>query len=169
MDHFQDSLIGNIVWVVSNKAQAGVLEKATQRGVKATVLSKEVLESDVLLEHLQAEHIDFIVLAGYLRLIPASVIEAYADKIVNIHPALLPKYGGKGMYGDRVHQAVLAAGESKSGITIHFVNARYDEGAILFQATCPVQPTDSPSDLAQRIHALEHAHYPRIVEQLLST
>jgi phosphoribosylglycinamide formyltransferase-1 len=105
--------------------------------------------------------------AGFLRLVPADVVRAFPDRIINIHPALLPKYGGRGMYGDHVHRAVIAAGERESGITIHRVNERYDEGAVLFQASCPVQANDTPADLATRIHALEHAHYPRVVEELL--
>jgi phosphoribosylglycinamide formyltransferase-1 len=118
-----------------------------------------------VLRELQCQRIDAIVLAGFLRLIPQHLVQAFPDRIVNIHPALLPKYGGKGMYGDRVHQAVIAAGETESGITIHLVNERYDEGEHLFQARCPVLPDDTPGSLATRIHALEHLHYPRVVEE----
>ena len=112
--------------------------------------------------------ISFIVLAGFLWKVPVALIQAYPNRIINIHPALLPKYGGKGMYGMRVHEAVIAAGEKESGITIHYVNERFDEGAPIFQARCTVDPTDTPESLAQKIHALEHAHFPVQVEQLLS-
>jgi phosphoribosylglycinamide formyltransferase-1 len=111
---------------------------------------------------------DLIVLAGYMRLIPAEFIAAFPDKIINHHPALLPEFGGKGMYGDNVHKAVIAAGKSESGITIHRVNERYDEGEILFQAACPVEANDTPDLLAERIHALEHAHLAPQVEVLLN-
>jgi phosphoribosylglycinamide formyltransferase-1 len=106
-------------------------------------------------------------LAGFLRLLPFELVRAWPDRILNIHPSLLPKYGGKGMYGARVHQAVLAAGEKESGITIHLVNERYDEGRALFQAKCPVRPEDDVDTLAARIHELEHANYPRVVEEFV--
>jgi phosphoribosylglycinamide formyltransferase-1 len=114
------------------------------------------------------EGIDFIVLAGYMKLIPEWIVFRYKDKIVNIHPALLPKYGGKGMYGNHVHEAVIAAGETESGITIHLVNSKYDEGKILFQTTCPVSPDETPETLATKIHRLEHRHYPIVIEQYIS-
>jgi len=107
------------------------------------------------------------VLAGFLWLIPASILDAYAGRIVNIHPALLPRHGGKGMYGRRVHEAVIDSGDEESGITIHYLNSRYDEGDIIFQATCPVEPGDTPETLAEKIHSLEYAYYPEVVEQLL--
>jgi phosphoribosylglycinamide formyltransferase-1 len=118
---------------------------------------------DILLEN----EIDFIVLAGFLWLIPDNILNQYKYRIVNIHPALLPKYGGKGMYGDRVHRAVIANNEKESGITIHYVNGNYDEGDIIFQAKCKVEPGDTPETLAARIHALEYEHYPRVIEDLI--
>ncbi|MCB0769863.1 MAG: phosphoribosylglycinamide formyltransferase, partial [Flavobacteriales bacterium] len=112
--------------------------------------------------------VDLVVLAGYLRLIPTEMVLAFPERIVNIHPALLPDHGGAGMYGMRVHEAVIAAGETQSGITIHYVNERYDEGEQLLQVTCPVLATDTPETLAARIHGLEHEHYPRVVEELVA-
>ena len=120
------------------------------------------------MQKLREYDIGFIVLAGFLWLVPKYLIDAFPRKIVNIHPALLPKYGGKGMYGDRVHRAVLEAGEKQTGITIHYVNERYDEGDIIFQATCPVLPGDTVETLARRVHQLEYEHYPRIIERLIA-
>ena len=114
---------------------------------------------------LQDEGTDFIVLAGFLWLVPPCITAAYPNRIINIHPALLPAYGGKGMYGHHVHEAVLAAGEQQSGITIHYVNDRYDSGDIIFQATCPVLPDDTPDTLAARVHELEYRHFPRVIEE----
>jgi phosphoribosylglycinamide formyltransferase-1 len=120
-----------------------------------------------VLQFLKSHQIDFIVLAGFLWLVPDTILKAYENKIVNIHPALLPKYGGKGMYGRFVHEAVIGAGERKSGITIHRVNQNYDEGDILFQVTCSVDQGETPESLASKIHQLEYEHYPRVVEELL--
>lgn len=120
-----------------------------------------------MIDKLAAYGVEFIVLAGFMNKISEVVLKAFPDKIVNIHPALLPAYGGKGMYGHHVHEAVLAAGEKESGITIHYINERYDEGDIIFQATCPVLPADTPDALAARVHALEYAHYPHVIEETL--
>ena len=117
---------------------------------------------------LQEKEIQLVVLAGFLWLIPGNLIRRFPNRIVNIHPALLPRFGGKGMYGIKVHQAVIEAGETESGITIHYVNEHYDEGEILFQARCPVRPDDTPETLAQRIHQLEYHHYPEVIERLIS-
>ena len=125
----------------------------------------EALED--VLKKLAEDGADFIVLAGFLKKIPDAILRAYPKKILNIHPALLPKHGGKGMYGMRVHQAVVAAGDTESGITIHFINDRYDEGQVVFQARCPVAPTDTPEDVATKVHALEYAHYPAVIERVL--
>ena len=116
---------------------------------------------------LQEQEIDFIVLAGFLWLMPSFITAAWPNKIVNIHPALLPAYGGKGMYGHHVHEAVIAAGEKESGITIHYVNDHYDQGAIIFQAKCPVLPTDTPDDLAARVHELEYRYFPQIIAETI--
>jgi phosphoribosylglycinamide formyltransferase-1 len=137
--------------------------------VPSYLFSSAQLRDGTVQRELLAQRIDLVVLAGFLRLIPADMVRAYPGRIVNIHPALLPDHGGKGMYGHHVHQAVIAAGQRESGITIHLVNERYDEGEHLFQARCPVLPDDTPETLAGRIHALEHAHYPAVVETLVNT
>ena len=142
------------------------MERARQLQVPACVFTREEFRNpDKLLRRLQDEGTDFIVLAGFLWLVPPCITAAYPNRIVNIHPALLPAYGGKGMYGHHVHEAVLAAGEQESGITIHYVNDRYDSGDIIFQATCPVLPDDTPDTLAARVHELEYRHFPRVIEE----
>ena len=153
---------------MSNRPDAYVIERARSFDVETIVFNREQLyQTGEVLASLKQRKIDFIVLAGFLWLIPAPLLEAYEGKIVNIHPALLPRYGGKGMYGKRVHEAVIASGDRESGISIHHVNPRYDEGNIIFQARCPVKPGDTPDTLAERIHKLEYEHYPRVVESLL--
>jgi len=153
---------------LSNRPDAYVIERARSFDVETIVFNREQLyQTGEVLASLKQRKIDFIVLAGFLWLIPAPLLEAYEGKIVNIHPALLPRYGGKGMYGKRVHEAVIASGDRESGISIHHVNPRYDEGNIIFQARCPVKPGDTPDTLAERIHKLEYEHYPRVVESLL--
>lgn len=154
--------------VLSNKSDAYVLERAHRLGVPCNVFPKEDwIAGDEILAILQEYRIDFVVLAGFLVRVPDLLLHAYPDKIINIHPALLPRFGGKGMYGDRVHEAVVAAGEKESGITIHYINEHYDEGNAIFQATCPVLPTDSPDDVAKKVHALEYEHFPQVIEQVL--
>lgn len=153
--------------VVSNKIDALVLERAQRLNVPSAVFSKKEWESGEEILALLADYrIDFIVLAGFLLRIPDSLLRGYPDKIINIHPSLLPKFGGKGMYGDKVHEAVVASGETESGITIHYINEHYDEGGVIFQTTCPVLPTDTAADVAAKVHALEYAHYPRIIEEV---
>lgn len=169
MEHFEGSGKADVALVVCNKSGARVMERAVERGIKTVLISKEDVSSGELLEILKANRINFVVLAGYLWLIPDYLVKAFPNKIVNIHPALLPKYGGKGMYGMNVHKAVIANGENESGITIHFVNEQYDEGQILFQASCEVQPNDTPESLAERIHALEHKHFPVELEKLIAS
>lgn len=154
--------------IISNKFSAFVHQRAQKLGIKSITLSNSSLSDDEIFLNLLKEYqIDFIILAGYLLRIPVDVVRAYPHRIVNIHPALLPKYGGKGMYGDRVHEAVVEAGEKESGISIHFVNENYDEGSILFQATCPILEKDTPKDVAAKVHVLEHIHYPTIIDQVL--
>jgi len=154
--------------IVSNRAEAYVHVRAKEMGVPSLTLNKDSLqEAGTLLNLMRSYHVDFIVLAGYLLRVPADLVEAYPNRIINIHPALLPKHGGKGMYGNKVHEAVLEAGELLSGITIHYVNERYDEGQIIFQATCPVLEGDTPETLASRVHALEYEHFPKVIEQSL--
>jgi phosphoribosylglycinamide formyltransferase-1 len=152
--------------VMCNNAKAYVLERAAKYGVPTVVFSKkEMEESEKVEETLEGYGIDFIVLSGFMLKIPEKMVRKYPNRIVNIHPALLPKYGGKGMYGDHVHEAVLAAGEKESGITIHYANEQYDSGDILFQATCPVEKGDTVETLAQRVHQLEYAHFPSVIEE----
>lgn len=154
--------------ILSNKTEALVHQRALRLGVPSITLSKEILtDGSALSQILKNERIDFIVLAGYLLKIPVDLIAAFPNRIVNIHPALLPKFGGKGMYGEKVHQAVVDAKEHESGITIHLVNENYDEGSIVFQARCPVLPSDSAEDVAAKIHDLEYKHYPEVIGQLL--
>ena len=154
--------------IISNKFSAYVHQRAQKLGIKSITLSNSSLcDDEIFLNLLRENQIDFIILAGYLLRIPVDVVRAYPHRIVNIHPALLPKYGGKGMYGERVHQAVIEAGENESGITIHFVDENYDEGSIFFQATCPVFENDTPDDVAQKVHALEYLHYPAVIDQVL--
>lgn len=166
--YFQKSGSAQVSLVLSNKSDAYVLERAHRLRVPCNVFPKEDwIAGDEILAVLQEARIDFIVLAGFLFRVPDLLLHAYPYKIINIHPALLPKYGGKGMYGDRVHQAVVTAGEKESGITIHYINEHYDEGAIIFQASCPVLPSDTPEEVASKVHALEYAHYPHVIESLL--
>lgn len=167
--YFQKNDSIRVSLVLSNKSDAYVLERAHRLKVPCNVFPKgEWVAGDEVLSVLQEYHIDFIVLAGFLVRVPDLLLHAYPDKIINIHPALLPKYGGRGMYGDRVHEAVVAAGEKESGITIHYINEHYDEGDILFQATCPVLPGESPEDVAQKVHALEYKHFPLVIKEVLS-
>ncbi len=154
--------------ILSNNPQAGVIARARRLGIPVVLFDRKTFyESNRIVEILQNQRIDLVVLAGFMMLIPETMVQAFPNQIINIHPALLPKYGGKGMYGHFVHEAVVAAKESESGITIHYVNERYDEGAIIFQASCPVVSTDTPEDVAKKVQALEHKHYPEVVEQLL--
>ena len=155
--------------IITDNAQAGVLQRAERLGVATHVFSRaDFREGSAVLQLLQDEKIDAIVLAGFLSRIPQNIVEHYPSRIINIHPALLPRFGGKGMYGHFVHEAVLAAGEEVSGITIHYVDAEYDHGSALCQATCPVYPsTDTPDSLAERIHHLEHLYYPVAVRQMV--
>lgn len=166
--YFKTSSTGEVVLVLSNKRHAKVLEKAECEDIKSLYFDKASLyESGKVLDLLENYEIDLIVLAGFLLKFPNHIIKEFPRKVINIHPALLPKYGGKGMYGRFVHEAVIANGEEESGITIHFVNSEYDEGTIIFQASIPVLPQDSPESLASRIHELEHKHFPKVIENLL--
>jgi len=154
--------------IVCNVPGAGVLEIAKEKGIPSLIINKADFSATGYVESLQNADINFIVLAGFLWKVPEVLVRAYPKAIINIHPALLPKYGGKGMYGARVHEAVIAAGEKESGITIHWVNEHYDEGAIIFQASCAIDASDTADTLANKIHALEHAHFAPTIEKLLS-
>ena len=154
--------------IISNRSNAFVHERAVKLNVPSFVFKKDDFENGEVLEFLRKKAIDFIVLAGFLLKIPENLLKAYPEKIINIHPALLPKFGGKGMYGSHVHEAVVAAGEKETGITIHFANENYDEGAIIFQARCPVFSGDTPEDVASRVHLLEYEHFPRVIGEVVS-
>jgi len=158
-----------VVRVICNRTNAYVLERAAKLGVPTSVITKEDLSEGPqgILEILEKDSTDLIILAGYLLKIPDEVIAGYRGRIINIHPSLLPAYGGKGMYGNRVHEAVIAAGERVSGITIHLVDENYDSGKILFQAECPLLENDTPETLAGRIHKLEHTHFPHVIEEYI--
>ncbi|PIQ21207.1 MAG: phosphoribosylglycinamide formyltransferase [Cytophagales bacterium CG18_big_fil_WC_8_21_14_2_50_42_9] len=168
MEYFKDHPVVRVVALFSNNPAAYALERARQFGVPAHVFNREAFRDGTVLRQVQAYQQDLIVLAGFLWLMPAAFVQAYPGQIINIHPALLPKFGGKGMHGQYVHTAVLAHQEKESGITIHYVNEHYDQGAILYQHSCPVESQDTPDLLAKRVLALEHTHLPRVVEELLS-
>ena len=167
-EYFADSKTVNISLIVCNKPKAYVLERAKNLGIDTLLIDKKMFyETDFVIKTLQNLHVDLIVLAGFLWLIPKNLIEAFPEKIINIHPALLPKYGGKGMYGMRVHEAVIANKESHSGITIHYVNSNYDEGNIILQEKCKLLANDTPETVAQKVHELEYIHYPVVIEKCL--
>jgi len=167
--YFSKSNSVKIAVVLSNNRNVGVHARVNKLGVPSFVFSREeFVEGTPVLEKLAEYNVDFIVLAGFMNKIADPLLQAFPNKIINIHPALLPKYGGKGMFGMHVHEAVVDAGEKESGITIHYINENYDEGAAIFQATCPVDPSDTPEDVATKVHALEYAHYPQVIEELLS-
>jgi phosphoribosylglycinamide formyltransferase-1 len=169
IDHFRNNPKGEIGLIVCNKPGAGVIQIADCEGIDVLLIEKEQwFRGDGYVGELKSRNIDYIILAGFLWKLPSSVIQAWPGKILNIHPALLPKYGGKGMYGKFVHDAVIAAGDTESGITIHVVDEQYDHGPNVFQATCPVLPGDNADELAARIHELEHRYYPEIVEKFIS-
>ncbi|MBK7130921.1 MAG: phosphoribosylglycinamide formyltransferase [Crocinitomicaceae bacterium] len=167
MRHFKNHPKIDVVLVVSNNPKAGVLHRADSFGVPCYVYQSAELENGIMEKTLQAYRADFIVLAGYLKKIPDSLIKKYNNRMVNIHPALLPKFGGKGMYGMNVHKAVVAAGENKSGITIHYVNEYYDEGAIIEQHEVEILPTDSAERVSQKVLELEHEYFAPCIENIV--
>ena len=164
----QAASLYKVALIVCNKPGAGVFAIAEKNNIPTLLIEKETFfRGNAYVDELKAAGIGFIVLAGFLWKVPPALIQAFPGKIVNIHPALLPNYGGKGMYGQWVHEAVIANGDTESGITIHWVDEQYDHGSTIFQAKCPVLPGDTADSLAQRIHGLEHAHYPKVIGQLL--
>ncbi len=165
--HFQHSDRFHIVAVFCNNPNAGVLERAKNLNTKAVIFNRSDLRDSIVASELKDLKVDAIVLAGFLWKVPDALIKRYPDRIINIHPALLPAYGGKGMYGNHVHESVIKSGDKTSGITIHLVNEHYDEGRILFQKKCPVLPDDTPATLAARIHELEYSYFPEVVEDYL--
>jgi len=169
IEYFEKHPSIKVSLIVCNKPGAGVLKIAEQAGVSTLIIEKErFFHGDAYIKELRDRQIDFIVLAGFLWKLPSILIKAYPSGIINIHPALLPKYGGKGLYGNFVHESVLANKEKESGISIHYVDEIYDHGEIVFQKSCPVFETDTPESLARRIHALEHEHYPRVIEEIVN-
>lgn len=169
-NYFKGSDYAQVTFILANNPEAYVLERAKRLGIEAAVVTKQqFIEADCIIAMLEEREIDFVVLAGFLLLVPQKLITAYPGRIVNIHPALLPKHGGKGMYGDRVHKAVVESGDSESGITIHLIDENYDKGTTFFQAKCPVLPTDTPDDVAAKVHALEYEHFPHVIEEILHT
>ncbi len=167
--HFQASSDVQVSLILTNNSEAGVIKRGRRLHIPVVVFDRYAFyETDRILELLLNQKIDLVVLAGFMMLIPEKLIHAFPKKMVNIHPALLPKYGGKGMYGHFVHEAVVAAGEQQSGITIHLVNEVYDEGKIIFQATCDLEASDKPDDVARKVQMLEHEHYPVVIEDLVS-
>jgi len=168
IDHFRNSSLVKIALIVCNRKKAGVLQIAEKENIPSLIIEREKFFSgNGYLDELASRKIDFIVLAGFLWKIPEALIHAFPKRIINIHPALLPGYGGKGMYGNYVHEAVIDAREKESGITIHYVDQHYDNGDIILQVKCPVLDDDTPESLAHRIHALEHANYPVVIEELI--
>lgn len=169
-NYFNGSDYAQVSFIIANNPNAYVLERAKRLGIESAVVTKsEFMEADGIIAMLEERGIDFIVLAGFLLLVPQKLIEAYPGRIVNIHPALLPKHGGKGMYGDNVHKAVVECGDTESGITIHLIDEHYDKGTTFFQAKCPVYPTDTYEDVAAKVHALEYEHFPRVIEEIMHT
>jgi phosphoribosylglycinamide formyltransferase-1 len=167
--YFSNNKTAGVSLVLSNKREAYVLKRAATLNVRSVFFDrKELYTKDKVLRYLTMYKIDFIVLAGFLWLIPENILDIYDKRIVNIHPALLPGYGGKGMYGEKVHEEVIANHEKESGITIHYVNKSYDEGDIIFQARCKVDSKDTPDTLAAKVHSLEYEYFPKVIEDLVA-
>ncbi len=158
----------NVSYILTNNPDAYVIQRAKRLGVPVRVFNRQdFYKNGAILDFLKKEDPDLIVLAGFLWLIPSDIITSFPNKIINIHPALLPKYGGKGMYGSKVHEAVIANKETESGITIHYVNEKYDEGNIIFQAKCKISTGDTPEDVAEKVHKLEYEHFPKVINEIL--
>ncbi len=168
MRHFQNNPSVKVALLLSNSPNAYALVRARNFHVPTRVFSKmQFLDSAMVEQWLVDAGITHVILAGFLWLVPQNLLLRYPNRIINIHPALLPRFGGKGMYGNKVHEAVKTSGERQTGITVHLVNEHFDEGRILFQASCPVEPSDTPDDIATKVHALEHKHYPGVIEEFL--
>ncbi|NQX90547.1 MAG: phosphoribosylglycinamide formyltransferase [Flavobacteriales bacterium] len=167
IEFFKDSTAVEVSLIATNRRKAGVLERAARLQVPALVFNRADLEHGQLEKVLLDNSIDYVILAGFLMKVPESMIAAFPDKIINIHPALLPKYGGKGMYGHHVHQAVKDNNESETGITIHLVNEEYDKGRILFQAQVHLSSEDSVEDIASKVHQLEYKHFPKTIQSYI--
>ena len=170
INYFSGSDTVKVVLIVCNKPGAGVINIAKEYHIPVLMIEKDRFKTgDAYLPEIKKVRADLLILAGFLWKVPQKLIDAYRGRIINIHPALLPKYGGKGMYGQYVHESVLNAGEVESGISIHYVDEHYDNGDIIFQTACPILESDTPESLAERIHELEHIHYPRVIEQVVKS
>ncbi len=165
--YFQHNSRLEIAMVFTNNPNAGVIDRISSTKIPVTIFEKNQLTDGFLLNQIQLLNPDLIVLAGFLLKIPPDFTQIFSNKIINIHPSLLPKHGGKGMYGERVHQSVKDDGDTETGISIHFVNEHYDEGAIIFQAQVSVDEKDSVQDIADKVHQLEYKHYPEVIQNLL--
>ena len=166
--YFQNKPQISVSCICTNKPDAYVVQRAKKHDIPVLIFSKDdFYRTEMVLHYLSQHEADWIILAGFLWLVPGYLINSYPGRIINIHPALLPKYGGKGMYGDYVHRAVIDNKDTVSGISIHVVNNEYDKGSILFQATCPVTPDDTPETLATKVHQLEYEHFPRVIEETI--
>lgn len=166
--HFKKNGGASVVAVLTNNPKAKVIERAENHNVSVVVFDKSELSDGTVFRKVTELQPDLIVLAGFLLMFPNDIIASYPNKVINIHPALLPKYGGKGMYGMKVHQTVLENKDKETGISIHYVNERYDEGAVIFQATTNIEACTTPEEIAEKVHALEYQHFPLVVAQLLS-
>ncbi|MBB6001525.1 phosphoribosylglycinamide formyltransferase [Arcicella rosea] len=167
VEYFSASKEINVKLFLCNNPEAGVIQRAERLNIPLVMFNRQQFKSGEVVDILKENQIDWVILAGFLWLVPKNVVEAFPNKIINIHPALLPKFGGKGMYGHFVHEAVVENKETESGITIHLVNEHYDEGAIIFQASYPVLPTDTPEDVAKKGQVLEHKHFPEVIEKAI--
>jgi phosphoribosylglycinamide formyltransferase-1 len=166
INYFQNKPLISVSCICTNRADAFVIQRAKKHDIPVLIFSREEFyKSDKVLQYLRQNNINWIILAGFLWLVPAYLIDNFPNRIINIHPALLPKYGGKGMYGNYVHEAVINNGDKVSGISIHYVNNEYDKGKMIFQVTCPVELSDTPDSLAAKVHKLEYKYFPRIIEQ----
>ncbi len=169
IEYFEERADISIALIVTNKGDSGVLNHASAHRIPSLLITRQLLDDeDYILGQMKSFGIDFIVLAGFLLLVPAYLVERFRKKMINIHPALLPKYGGPGMYGSNVHKAVKAANETESGITIHFVNSKYDEGGIIYQHSVKLSPDDTPEAIAKRVLKIEHAYFAPVIDKLLS-
>lgn len=166
--YFENNEIAKVSIILTNKKDAGVIDRAKRLGIPYAIFDRNTFyQTEEIISILTEHQIDLVVLAGFLWLVPKNILETYPNRIVNIHPALLPKYGGKGMFGHHVHVAVIASGDKTSGITIHFVNDKYDDGQVIFQKEVEIEKHDSPDSLAQKIHELEYRYFPEVIENLL--
>jgi phosphoribosylglycinamide formyltransferase 1 len=166
--HFSNSSVADVVSVLANNSEAGIIQKAKQFGVPVKIFNrKDLYDTDSVLDFLSEKNPALIILAGFLWMVPEKIIRAFPEKIINIHPALLPKFGGKGMFGNNVQKKVLESGAEESGITIHYVNEQYDDGDIIFQAKCPLDSGETVESLTKKVHALEDKYFPHVIESLL--